>query len=247
MSHSEKIHFLLRSEDLEIVDSAISLVESLCFDEEDLCELLRIDLPTNISATYELFSRYKHKHYIQIWLICFLAELEIEWAEELEELNLANQSLSKIPYNIFNLTKLKKLDCSKNQIIELPDFSELSELEELILSENGLKEWPLGLEDIQTLKKIDLSENLIRDLSETSFFAPTLKHLSLKGNPLNTAPDFISQLCDLETLKIGASYIQKLPDLSGLTNLNMLDAAGARLNTWPQDLSKNKKLETCLV
>ena len=72
------------------------------------------------------------------------------------------------------LTTLRKLDLSENNVVELPkdpDFFKRMEKLEFLVLENNLIDWP----------------DSVKGLSG----AAALKYLSLKGNPVEQAPDLM--------------------------------------------------------
>jgi Leucine-rich repeat (LRR) protein len=66
---------------------------------------------------------------------------------ELEEVDLSGNNLTSIPSEIWNLPKLRKLNCENNKIIELTDnFLDCASLERITLQNN-----PLDLEKLEIL------------------------------------------------------------------------------------------------
>ena len=120
----------------------------------------------------------------------------------LEYLDLSNNVMKNIPLRTFYyLTKMKKLDLSRNRLINVGDYFGLVHLEYLILSHNdivGLKS--TSLEGLQSLESLDLSHNKLRIENDQPF----------------------SDLWDLNTLDISYNNISRFNILSGLENLQKL-------------------------
>ena len=99
-----------------------------------------------------------------------------DYPEDIEELDISNKGLTKLPDEIQYLTNLKKLICQSNQITSLDNLP--PNLQELYCNNNKitrLDNLPLNLQ------KLDCSRNEITSLDN---LPPNLKTLDCSINPL---------------------------------------------------------------
>ncbi|XP_055380330.1 protein flightless-1 [Condylostylus longicornis] len=146
----------------------------------------------------------------------------------LSELDLSENSLSKVPDCIYNIITLKRLNLSDNEITELSGNVEFwQKLEILNLSRNQLKSLPPALCKLVNLRHLYLndnnldfegipsgigklfnlvifsaSNNQLEILPEGLFRCGGLKKLNLSSNKLITLPEAIYLLSDLEELDL---------------------------------------------
>uniref|UniRef100_A0A3Q4M672 Leucine rich repeat containing 40 n=1 Tax=Neolamprologus brichardi TaxID=32507 RepID=A0A3Q4M672_NEOBR len=113
----------------------------------------------------------------------------------------------------FNLADVKLLDCSDNQLTEIPEsLSEMLALEQLylrhnklrflpklpltVLENNKIKTVPEEITLLSTLTRLDLTNNDITSLPASLSLLPNLNVLLLEGNPLRgIRRDILSCLC----------------------------------------------------
>ncbi|CAA6799014.1 MAG: Unknown protein [uncultured Aureispira sp.] len=157
---------------------------------------------------------------------------EISLLTNLEELYLESCSLEQLPTSIGALKHLRVLDVSRNSPLQLPDsINQLKQLEELYVRSNQGFGFPKDMRNLQKLRVLDVyqcSGTKPIDFPEIICSLKGLEELNLGNNSFKTIPDSFVNLKKLEDLKLGASlcYLDKLPDLSGLTNLKRLSADG---------------------
>ena len=118
----------------------------------------------------------------------------LEEFQNLEELNLNNNVLTKIESNSFQyLNKLKKLDLGWNQIeqIDSNGFQGLENLEELDLSENKLTKIKSNtFQQLSKLIKLNLWDNQIDHIDSNEFQGlNNLEELHIKGTVIDISKD----------------------------------------------------------
>ncbi len=167
--------------------------------------------------------------------------------QHLEELDLSDGQLTKIPDEVFELTHLKVLNLSFNKIYELPDFiSNLSNLTTLGLVKNQLSILPDSIGHLSNLTTLGLVKNQLSILPDSIGHLSNLTTLYLNENQLSILPDSIGNLFNLTTLGLSGNRLITLPESIGnLSNLITLTLSGNRLVILPDslcNLSNLKKL-----
>lgn len=77
--------------------------------------------------------------------------------KKLTTLDLRSNNITKLPIELFKLTKLKYLNLSNNKLNYLPrEIGKLIELEQLILSYNSIIELPFEIGNLKNLKELHL-------------------------------------------------------------------------------------------
>ncbi len=106
--------------------------------------------------------------------------------EELEVLDLSNRKLSEIPENVAQLSHLKRLNFSSNNLKTLPTFlfSSLPNITKAKLADNQLEEIPEEISNWQNLEEINVSNNLLQRLPIELNLIEPLPTLRVSNNPL---------------------------------------------------------------
>jgi Leucine-rich repeat (LRR) protein len=146
--------------------------------------------------------------------------------------------LSHLPESLNNLTNLKFLSLSDNQLTELPDLSNLTSLEVLTVSGNQLTRLP-DLSNLTSLTSLELNYNQLCKLPDLSNLT-NLRVLFISNNQLSKLPDLYN-LSSLKELSVPHNQLTKLPKLSNLTSLTFLDVSNNNLCKLP-DLSALRAL-----
>ena len=171
--------------------------------------------------------------------------------QQLEELDLSSDwdtddkdKLTKIPEEVFELTHLKVLTLSHNNISSLPEYlGYITNLTKLDLEYNQLNNLPESLVYLINLTALDLRMNQLRKLPESLGCLINLTTLRLGGNQLTELPDFLGNLTNLTTLDLRDNQLTELPDsLGSLSNLNALYLGNNQLTRLPESLGNLSNL-----
>ncbi|XP_050350984.1 leucine-rich repeat protein soc-2 homolog isoform X1 [Nymphalis io] len=109
--------------------------------------------------------------------------------DEITDIYLKENLISRIPTDIGKLNNLESLYLSGNDITELPrEISKLTRLKCLDLSGNRLRYIPDDIGDVRNLKFLILDENELRELPLRIAELRTLRYLSVCDNALQWLP-----------------------------------------------------------
>ena len=120
---------------------------------------------------------------------------------------------------IINLKKLKYLDLSYNQIIDISALKDLTNLNTLYLDGNQISDIS-ALKDLTNLNTLDLRNNQISDISTLEDLT-NLNTLDLSDNQISDI-SALKDLTNLNTLDLSNNQISDISALKDLTNLNTL-------------------------
>jgi internalin A len=140
---------------------------------------------------------------------------EVFELEDLEELNLSENSLTSIPKSIGQLQNLTSLNLSYNKLTSIPEsIGQLQNLALLYLNRNELTAVPKAIFKLKSLELLSLGHNHIRSLPKGITRLQKLKKLSLNNNLLTRIPEPIYELLNLKYLALtsGGYYYSKEGD-----------------------------------
>ncbi|QHJ10371.1 E3 ubiquitin-protein ligase SlrP [Paraglaciecola mesophila] len=175
-------------------------------------------------------------------------------ADTLEVLDLSNNKLSSLPKALAKLKKLKIIFASNNRFEVLPEVLGACENLEMIgFKANNIKYVPENSLP-KKLRWLILTDNQIESLPNTLGECPRMQKLALAGNKLKTLPENMSQLHNLELLRISANDLAKCPEqLLDLPKLawfafagNPFSAADLHIDTVPHVSSTSYQLHNVL-
>jgi len=152
--------------------------------------------------------------------------------------------ISSLPETLFELTQLKELSLSGNQLKILPEsISKLKHLEVLDLAGNALKHLPTEIEKLLHLRHLDLAYNHITNLPQEIGQLKLLNYLDCSANQLTRLPLGLFTCSELQTLRLGDNDLQHLPEeISHLYRLNTLDLSNNNLEDLPLSICKLKQI-----
>ena len=111
--------------------------------------------------------------------------------------NITESKLLKIPNSIGLLTELKRLDLSRNNIVDVPDsIGSLNSLNKLNLSYNKIFEIPDSILALSSLKSLDMSHNHIQKIPESITNLNSLVELNLEKNKIKVIPQSLKSFLD---------------------------------------------------
>ena len=114
-------------------------------------------------------------------------------------LNFQNRNIDTIPIEMGYLHTCTYLDCSMNNLIQIPnEIANITDLETLNLRLNEINYIPSELGNLKNLRTLDISSNRLINLPIEITNIPYLDELILHNNPIKRLPD---ELCDMKYLK----------------------------------------------
>lgn len=149
--------------------------------------------------------------------------------------------LEVIPESIGNLKRLQELSITGTDIVTVPDsIGKLQYLADLNLSFNKIQTLPNTLQELIRLKRLLLHNNQILKFP---LLSPSIQELWIYGNQIETIPESIERLKDLEILFIESNRLSQLPQTIGkLESLQNLNLSGNRLTTIPESIGHLSEL-----
>jgi internalin A len=135
----------------------------------------------------------------------------------LRTLDLRRNHLSDLPPEIAQLTSLRWLNLSSNQLTHLAAQVLPPYVQELDLRDNQLVSVPREIRYLTSLRSLDMSGNRLTALPPEIGFLTNLEMLNLRGNQLLTVPSEIGFLGNLKSFDLMSNNLVLLPpELSNL-------------------------------
>lgn len=166
-------------------------------------------------------------------------------------LHLSRTAITELPESIGDLEKLRNIIVDNCKLRKLPNcFGALKKLEELHAGSNEfLVGLPKGMSSLSSLKKLDVHGSRICKLPPSISQLSFLETLNLENcDQLRYLPELPSSLVELH---LTSKTLQKVPDLSKMSNLKHLtlgggsDIVSCNLDAI-ETLTKLRSLELCL-
>ncbi|WOL02056.1 protein phosphatase 1 regulatory subunit pprA [Canna indica] len=150
---------------------------------------------------------------------------EIDIPEDLVELDLTANRLSKLDPRISRLSQLRKLSLRQNLfndegIDPITQWNTIAGLLELVLRDNKLTKIP-DVSIFKSLLVFDVSFNEISSLSGLSKVSSTLKELYVSKNEVNKMEE-LEHFRSLQILELGSNRLRVMENMQTLTNLQEL-------------------------
>lgn len=168
---------------------------------------------------------------------------------KLTRLELDNNKLKDVSSKIAKLTGLTELRLDKNQLEEVPpEITRLSELKVLDLDNNNLTSFPASILELINLTDLFLAGNQLKIVPPSIFQLSRLTMLDLGDNQLTTIPPEIGQLKKLASLRLWGNQLTIIPyEIIHLTDLQYLELGNnSGLTIPPEVLAKRQKAQSIL-
>ncbi|KAJ3143780.1 hypothetical protein HK101_003096, partial [Irineochytrium annulatum] len=142
-----------------------------------------------------------------------------KWTD-LKIVNLSTNLFSKLPAELFLLSKLESLNLAHNALTTLPDaIGDLKKLKTLLVSHNLLISIPATLSSLPLLVTLDLSFNKITSFPASLLASgtpppfPALQELDLTSNDLAAVPSEVGAIPGLKAIRLaGNARLATLPE-----------------------------------
>jgi hypothetical protein len=143
---------------------------------------------------------------------------------QLKTLNLSSNQLTALPASLGQLTQLQRLSLSHNALTALPELlGQLTQLQRLVVTNNALTALPESVGQLTQLQTLELSANQLTALPESLGQLTQLQRLNVSGNQLTALPESLGQLTQLTSLELDNNQLTELPESLGqLTQLGTL-------------------------
>ena len=162
-----------------------------------------------------------------------------------ERFKLESRDLTELPPSIGQLTWLRELDLSRNQLRSVPEtLDQLAKLQKLYLSDNELTSVPEALGQLTGLQKLYLARNQLTSVPETLGQLTQLRELDLSNNQLTSVPKTLGQLTGLQRLHLSRNQLTSVPETLGrLSQLQTLALSVNQLTSVPETLCQLTELQ----
>ncbi len=152
---------------------------------------------------------------------------------EAEAAILTGLDLQAVPPALLNMTRLKTLNLSRNQVRELPEeLSRLTSLTSLFANTNRLTAIP-SLPSFNLLTTVSIQSNRLRQFPSSLCQVASLTELELQGNQIARVPDSLAQLTNLQHLNLNRNRLVALPRVLTNSCLVSLNVCFNRLSVLP--------------
>ena len=175
------------------------------------------------------------------------ADLEGLSDSVLQQLDLSELNLEKVPGKVWGLKGLTSLWLVRNKLAVIPDeIAQLPALTYLNLDGNQITAVPDSLSGATKLRWLRLNENKLREIPPSLSALKDLRRVYLRKNLLTSVPEVVKEWSELEDLALDDNAITGVPDWLGtaLPKLKSLSLKGCPISRMPDDLSGLRGLTT---
>ena len=169
----------------------------------------------------------------------------------LEEADLSENCVARVPRHVAALAALRVLDLSGNRLERLPgEIGALAHLEQLNVARNELTVLPDAVAKLGALVRLDAQSNALAALPTSlgEGGGTALRQVNLAHNRLRGLPGSFCSLDSLVALDASDNRIESLPkDFGELGELRRLDLHKNALTTLPGSFYRLNRLEECFL
>ncbi|VVC91816.1 unnamed protein product [Leptidea sinapis] len=168
-----------------------------------------------------------------------------ETASKTGVLQITNNKIKDIPEEVLNLSEnLRNLDLSKNKISRISDeISKLKNLKQLKLDCNLIQDIPNSLTNLKKLELLNVSSNKISSLPQSFSYLTNLKQVYLSNNNFTHFPTQLYGLKNLDVVEISNNKISEVP--RGMANFFAaeLNLSQNEISSLPDDFHQAPRLK----
>ena len=173
----------------------------------------------------------------------------ISQIKSLRELSLAQNDLDgALSSDLCHIKNLEVLDLHDNTISALPgNIQELSRLRKVNVAGNRLESFSVESFTVLPLVELDASRNRLSGalFPSTVESITRLKYLDVANNALTSiSPNATVHFPSLQSLNVTDNRLTALPNVSGWTDLLSLTAAGNHLDSFPEGITELPQLKS---
>jgi Leucine-rich repeat (LRR) protein len=135
---------------------------------------------------------------------------EIFTCSNLEELELVNTSISKIPRRLKRLDQLTTLSIYHNHSAKAIKLKRNKNIKTLVIRSHNPNQLPKSYSSFKRLIKLNLADNNLKHFPAEAVNHPTLKELVLRQNAISIIAENIKSSSQLEKLDLGSNQLKKI-------------------------------------
>ena len=147
------------------------------------------------------------------------------------------KSQKKVDLELLNSKDINLIDCLDLVAPGISDLSFLNHLPKLkyiMVSNANLKKFPAGNFKYLNLIYIKFKKCYVKDFDDNLSIPKTTKVLNLSDNIIESLPNWIEELDNLEDLDLSGNKLNSLPNLSTCLNINRLNLDSNCLESLPE-------------
>ncbi|XP_046374544.2 malignant fibrous histiocytoma-amplified sequence 1 homolog isoform X1 [Haliotis rufescens] len=160
--------------------------------------------------------------------------------ENLQELRLNDNHLTKIPPCLKRLKNLCRIDLSNNKLESLKGLEKLRRIQILVVDNNNLGAVFKDIGHMRRLEILRCSDNSIRDVTNDIRNLRMLNDLDISNNKVSVLPTDVFLLPQLEALNASHNQVTKVPTFTVKVQsrhlISEIDLAGNNLTKFPGHL-----------